>query len=83
MSEKLTEHKPIRFGETQYRQGLALAASQDLGFGEYIRQLLDADLEKHRSTLRVLAGIFGEPGQESKLNNVAQGAIDKEKRQTD
>ena len=73
MPEKLTEHRPIRFGETQLREGLALAESKAVSFGEYIRRLLDEDLERHRRQLQVLAGIFGHAVQPVQRNPVPHG----------
>lgn len=70
MAEKLTEHHPIRFGETQLREGLALAESKAMSFGEYIRRLLDEDLERHKRQLQILAGIFGHAVQPVQRNLV-------------
>lgn len=73
MGEKLTEHHPIRFGETQLREGLALAESKAMSFGEYIRQLLEDDLERHRRQLKILAGIFGHSPAPVQENHVPRG----------
>ena len=73
MSEKLTENHPIRFGETQLREGRALAESKAVSFGEYIRRLLDEDLERHRRQLKILAGIFGPLAAPVQENHVPWG----------
>ncbi len=57
--EKLSETVGVKFSDTQVRRAKAIAETRGVGLSEYIRALVEADLEKERERYAALHSIFG------------------------
>lgn len=58
--EKMIEAITIKLGPSQLDKARDLADAQGMGLAEYIRHLIDRDIEHHRSRYESLARIFGD-----------------------
>lgn len=58
--EKMIEAVTIKLPPSQLEKARALADAEGLGISEYIRALIDRDIEHHRLRFNALASIFGQ-----------------------
>lgn len=57
--EKLSETVGVKLSDTQLRQAKAVADTRGIGLSEYIRNLVELDLERERGRYAALHSIFG------------------------
>ncbi len=58
-SEKLSETIGVKLSDTQLRLARAVADTRGIGLSEYIRSLVEIDLERERARYAALHSIFG------------------------
>lgn len=58
--EKMIEAVTIKLPPSQLEKARALADAEGLGLSEYIRALIDRDIEHHRLRFNTLSCIFGQ-----------------------
>ena len=58
MAEKLTETIGIKLSDTALMQARGVAESQGLGLSEWVRSLIEAELERERVRFHMLATVF-------------------------